>query len=128
MHSNKLSGLTTAVWKTAAEHGVPVVHTLHDYYLVCPRCSRFARGHSCERTCPSCRILTINRKRATRWLTAVVGVSQRVLDINTSLGLFADTPVLAVIRNASTAVLQPHTPTCPHSHISLAFLRPLPQE
>ncbi len=128
LHSNNLSGLTTAVWKTAAEHGVPVVHTLHDYYLVCPRCSRFARGHSCERTCPSCRILTINRKRATRWLTAVVGVSQRVLDINTSLGLFADTPVRAVIRNASTAVLEPHTPTRPEAEIRLGFIGRLTEE
>jgi glycosyltransferase involved in cell wall biosynthesis len=128
LHSNNLSGLTTAVWKTAAEHGVPVVHTLHDYYLVCPRCSRFARGQSCERTCPSCRLLTVNRKRATRWLAAVVGVSQRVLDINTSFGLFADTPVRAVIRNASTAVLEPQTRIRSDAGVTFGFIGRLTEE
>lgn len=102
LHSNNLSGLTTAVWRVAAQLGVPVLHTIHDYYLTCPRCSRFEKGRSCERTCTSCGILTFHRKRATHWLSAVVGVSERVLSIHTDLGLFADTPIRTVIRNAST--------------------------
>lgn len=102
LHSNNLSGLTTAVWRVAARLGVPVLHTLHDYYLTCPRCSRFENGRSCERTCTSCGILTYHRKRATHWLSAVVGVSERVLSIHTDMGMFAETPIRTVIRNAST--------------------------
>ncbi|MEY9636518.1 glycosyltransferase involved in cell wall biosynthesis [Bradyrhizobium japonicum] len=103
LHSNNLSGLTTAVWRTAAELGIPVLHTLHDYYLTCPRCSRFSDGHACESSCMSCQILTLRRRWATRHLDAVVGVSQRILDIHTQLGLFTQTPLKIVIRNASTA-------------------------
>lgn len=103
IHSNNLSGLTTAVWRVAAQLGVPVLHTIHDYYLTCPRCSRFSEGRSCETTCTSCGILTYHRRRATHWLSAVVGVSERVLSIHTDLGLFADTPIRTVIHNASTA-------------------------
>ncbi|BAR59371.1 glycosyltransferase involved in cell wall biosynthesis [Bradyrhizobium diazoefficiens] len=103
LHSNNLSGLTTAVWRTAAELGIPVLHTLHDYYLTCPRCSRFSDGHACEASCMSCQILTFRRRGATRHLDAVVGVSQRILDIHTGLGLFTQTPLKIVIRNASTA-------------------------
>jgi len=102
LHSNNLSGLTTAIWRVAAQLGVPVLHTLHDYYLTCPRCSRFDKGRSCEGTCTSCGILTYHRKRATHWLSAVVGVSERVLSIHTDMGMFADTPIRTVIRNAST--------------------------
>ena len=102
LHSNNLSGLSTAVWRVAAKLGVPVLHTLHDYYLTCPRCSRFDKGRSCERTCTSCGILTYHRKRATHWLSAVVGVSERVLSIHTDMGMFAETPIRTVIRNAST--------------------------
>ncbi len=102
MHSNNLSGLTTAVWKAASELDVPIVHTLHDYYLTCPRCSRFAGGRACVQTCLGCKILTVNRRRATSRINAVVGVSQRILDIHTDLGLFLDTPVRTVIRNAPT--------------------------
>jgi len=103
LHSNNLSALTTAVWRTAAELGIPVLHTLHDYYLTCPRCSRFSDGHACESSCMSCQILTLRRRGATRHLDAVVGVSQRILDIHTQLGLFTQTPLKIVIRNASTA-------------------------
>ncbi|PJG55676.1 glycosyl transferase [Bradyrhizobium forestalis] len=102
LHSNNLSGLTTAIWRVAAQLGVPVLHTLHDYYLTCPRCSRFDKGRSCEHTCTSCGILTFHRKRATHWLSAVVGVSERVLSIHTDMGMFAETPIRTVIRNAST--------------------------
>ncbi|MGL9621306.1 glycosyltransferase family 4 protein [Bradyrhizobium sp. U531] len=108
LHSNNLSGLTTAVWRVAAQLGVPVLHTLHDYYLTCPRCSRFDKGCSCEHTCTSCKILTFHRKRATHWLSAVVGVSERVLSIHTDMGMFAETPIRTVIRNASTE--PPHAP------------------
>lgn len=102
LHSNNLSGLTTAVWKTAAELNVPVLHTLHDYYLTCPRCSRFSKGKACEHTCMSCSLLTINRRSATRYLRGVVGVSQRILDIHLETGLFADTELRKVIPHAST--------------------------
>jgi len=113
VHSNNLSGLTTAVWRVAAQLGVPVLHTTHDYYLTCPRCSRFTGGKSCEHTCTSCSLLSYHRRRATHWLSAVVGVSERVLSIHTDLGMFADTPIRTVIHNASTA-----PPSAPH-------LRPL---
>jgi glycosyltransferase involved in cell wall biosynthesis len=109
LHSNNLSGLTTAIWRVAAQLGVPVIHTIHDYYLTCPRCSRFTDGRVCEHTCPTCELLTYHRRRATHWLSAVVGVSERVLSIHTDLGLFADTPIRTVIHNASTA-----PPTTPH--------------
>src|SRR3954447_6684377 len=102
LHSNNLSGLTTAIWRVAAQLGVPVLHTLHDYYLTCPRCSRFENGRSCEHTCTSCGILSFHRKRATHWLSAVVGVSERVLSIHTDMGMFSETPIRTVIRNAST--------------------------
>ncbi|MHC2862339.1 glycosyltransferase involved in cell wall biosynthesis [Bradyrhizobium diazoefficiens] len=66
LHSNNLSGLTTAVWRTAAELGIPVLHTLHDYYLTCPRCSRFSDGHACKASCMSCQILTFRRRAGRR--------------------------------------------------------------
>lgn len=101
VHSNNLSGLTTAVWKVASEARIPIAHTLHDYYLTCPRCSRFSDGRACPHTCLSCKILTVNRRRAAGLVDGVVGVSQRILDIHTGLGLFLDTPLRTVIRNAS---------------------------
>lgn len=127
LHSNNLSGLTTAVWKAAFDRGIPVIHTLHDYYLTCPRCSRFSNGRACKHTCLSCKLLTLNRRSATRHLSAVVGVSQRILDIHTELGLFANT-TRKVIRHASA--LGPIAPivTPPSNTLRLGFIGRLTEE
>jgi glycosyltransferase involved in cell wall biosynthesis len=128
LHSNNLSGLTTAVWKTSSGLGVPVLHTLHDYYLTCPRCSRFSNEKACASTCVSCKILTVNRRSATRHLDAVVGVSRRILDIHTQLGLFIDTPLRTVIRNASTEDVGDKTIIRPGGTVTLGFIGRLAQE
>jgi glycosyltransferase involved in cell wall biosynthesis len=128
MHSNNLSGLTTAVWKVAAEAQIPIVHTLHDYYLSCPRCSRFSDGHSCAHTCLSCKILTVNRRRAAGHVNGVVGVSQRILDIHGELGLFLDTPVRTVIRNASMIAPVPPADAGSDPTITLGFIGRLTEE
>ncbi|MDP4021785.1 glycosyltransferase family 4 protein [Methylobacterium sp. NEAU 140] len=108
VHTNTLSGLTTALWRAARAAGVPVVHTLHDYYLTCPRCSRFSGGARCAGTCGGCRLLTRRRRRATALVDAVVGVSRRILDIHLAEGLFAGAATRTVVRNAcSVADLVP---------------------
>jgi glycosyltransferase involved in cell wall biosynthesis len=37
VHTNNLPGISSAIWEVARAAGVPVVHTLHDYHLLCPR-------------------------------------------------------------------------------------------
>ena len=128
LHSNNLSGLTTAVWKAASDHGVPIVHTLHDYYLTCPRCSRYSHGRTCTHTCFSCKILTVSRRTATRQLSAIVGVSQRILDIHTELGLFADTPLRKVIRHASVLPPIERESRRPADLLTLGFIGRLTEE
>lgn len=128
LHSNNLSGLTTAVWKTAAELNVPVLHTLHDYYLTCPRCSRFSKGKACEHICMSCRLLTINRRSATKYLRGIVGVSQRILDIHLETGLFADTQLRKVISHASTMPVSPPSKYSAAPVLTLGFIGRLTEE
>ena len=98
VHSHTLNGLNAHIWHLARDRGVPVVHTLHDYYLVCPRCSRFKGEAPCAVTCGSCAALTVRRRQRAGLVNAVVGVSQRTLDIHLDAGLFADA-ARHVIRN-----------------------------
>lgn len=128
LHSNNLSGLTTAVWKVAAELNVPVLHTLHDYYLTCPRCSRFSKGRACEHTCMSCRLLTVNRRSATKYLRGVVGVSQRILDIHLETGLFADTSLRKVISHATTMQVSAPSKYSAGPVLTLGFIGRLTEE
>jgi glycosyltransferase involved in cell wall biosynthesis len=128
LHSNNLSGLTTAVWKVATELNVPVLHTLHDYYLTCPRCSRFSDGKACKHTCISCRLLTINRRHATKYLRGVVGVSQRILDIHLETGLFADAELRKVISHASTMPVSAPSPAPAGPALTFGFIGRLTEE
>ncbi|MCK1384519.1 glycosyltransferase family 4 protein [Bradyrhizobium sp. 21] len=128
LHSNNLSGLTTAVWKAAFDRRIPIVHTLHDYYLTCPRCSRFSDGRACKHTCLSCKLLTVSRRSATKQLSAVVGVSQRILDIHTELGLFANIGTRKVIRHASALKLAAPFNTPPSNILRLGFIGRLTEE
>jgi glycosyltransferase involved in cell wall biosynthesis len=81
VHTNNLPGITTAVWETARRQRTPVVHTLHDYYLLCPRMTLFGTP---ERPC--CGHPTLcgaRRSRLHRWSTGVsdvVGVSRYIVD------------------------------------------------
>ena len=37
LHTNTLVGMTPAVWQAARKRNIPIVHTLRDYHLLCPR-------------------------------------------------------------------------------------------
>src|SRR5262245_30219688 len=57
LHTNSLYGLTTAVWSKARASQIPVVHTIHDYYLTCARSTRFKNDVRCQSSCISCSCL-----------------------------------------------------------------------
>lgn len=129
VHTNTLSGLTTRLWRAARAAGVPIVHTLHDYYLTCPRCSRFSAGARCAGTCTMCKVLTLRRRRATALVDAVVGVSRRVLDIHREAGLFGGAGHAGVVRNACSIVDLAAGPTYSGGPVTIGFIgRPSPEK
>lgn len=99
VHTNNLAGFSAAVWHAARASGVPIVHTLRDYYLACPKATMFRRSAPCERQCSDCRLLTTPRALASRTVDAIVGISRFVLDRHLALGLFADVDHKEVIYN-----------------------------
>ena len=104
--THNLGGFGAASSWGAIPEGIPVVHTLHDYYLLCTRTTSFRRDHRCERTCLDCRILTSVRRRAAQRPNFVVGVSSHVLRRHTDAGLFRGVPT-AVILNTPSRVSIP---------------------
>jgi glycosyltransferase involved in cell wall biosynthesis len=79
VHTNNLPGVTTAIWEACRRLGVPVVHTLHDYYLLCPRVTLQRRdGQPCCSQAAFCRL---RRARLVRWsdaLCALIAISDHV--------------------------------------------------
>jgi glycosyltransferase involved in cell wall biosynthesis len=96
---HNVAGISWRSLQRAKSHGFPVVQVLHDYYYACPRGTLFKDGHTCQRPCTDCRGLSVFRRRATKIADSLSCVSQRVLDIMESEGLFANAKLKAVINN-----------------------------
>jgi glycosyltransferase involved in cell wall biosynthesis len=107
VHTNTLAGLSVAAW--SAVKSLPsrpkIVHTLRDYYLLCPNTAMFKQGSQCERRCLECKVLGAPRALASKVVDVVVGNSQYILDKHLKEGLFADS-AKHVIYNAYKPVVQ----------------------
>jgi glycosyltransferase involved in cell wall biosynthesis len=103
VHTNTLAGFSPQIWQVVKQQDLPIVHTLHDHYLLCPRSSLFRKGENCRPVCTSCRLFTVPRRYLSNCVDSVVGVSQYVLDRHLELGYFASTPTKRVIYNAYQA-------------------------
>lgn len=53
LHTHSLVDLSTQMWRVSRHKGVPVVHTLHDYDLLCGRSSLYRNGN-CQTTHRGC--------------------------------------------------------------------------
>ncbi len=98
IHTHSLLGLSTIVWNVARAHGIPIVHTLHDYQLLCPRGTMFRGNHPCGTQCKACCWLTLRRRRASSIPNAVVGISDSILRAHREKGYFSNA-VSRVIPN-----------------------------
>jgi len=99
IHTNNLSGFSVSTWSAIKRRGIALVHTLRDYYLLCPRSSMFRGGRNCTQQCYSCRLYSWLRRRFSSLPDAVVGVSRFILDRHLSLGFFDDVGSRNVVFN-----------------------------
>jgi glycosyltransferase involved in cell wall biosynthesis len=78
--TSNLSGIGTGIWGSARRLGVPVVHYVHDYHLLCPRTSLVRPdGSPCH---PSPLLCGARTRSLARWapaVSAVLGGSQHLL-------------------------------------------------
>jgi len=89
-HTNNLSGISVALWGCLERSGIPIAHTLRDYYLMCPNTAQFRHGQSCANRCVPCRLMGVPRLAATRHVKTVIGNSHFVLESHLQLGAFTD--------------------------------------
>lgn len=88
VHTNNLSGLSVAVWGVIRARKIPIVHTLRDYYLLCPNTAMFKNGKPCHSRCSSCTALCMPRIAASKEVDVVVGNSHFILNKHLQYGLF----------------------------------------
>ena len=90
VHTNTIVGLTPAIWSAAGARGIPVVHTIRDYHLLCPRTTLLrSSGEDCLEPPLPCRVLAGLKMARTRGLQAVTGPTRYVLAKHLDAGGFA---------------------------------------
>jgi glycosyltransferase involved in cell wall biosynthesis len=83
VHTNNLPGISSAVWEVAREAGVPVVHTLHDYHLLCPRTTLVRPdGAPCRPHPLLCGLRTSRLRRFAGAVSHVVAGSEHLLRVH----------------------------------------------
>lgn len=98
IHTHSLLGFSTGLWHVARARGIPIVHTLHDYQLLCPQGTMFRGGCPCDTQCKACRWLTVRRRRDSTLPHAVVGISESILRAHRTYGYFPNA-IARVIAN-----------------------------
>jgi len=96
INTHNVCGLSLAVWREVKRRNLRLVHTVHDYYLMCPRCTLFDKGQNCDTRCLGCRVLTMNRRRLARLTDSVVSVSQHALDEHLRRHFLTDQPATVI--------------------------------
>lgn len=97
---HNLSGWSAAAWRTIADMRFPSVQVLHDSYVVCPKATMYKHGINCASPCMSCRLLRLPHRRLSNLVSAVVGVSDFILNRHVDQGYFRQVPIRRVIHNA----------------------------
>ncbi len=100
IHTHNLAGLTTAVWEASYARGVPIVHTIHDYALLCTSHTMFRREHNCASQCLGCRALSYPKREHSQTVNTVIGVSRFVLDRHLRHGYFSQARTLVIPNGA----------------------------
>jgi glycosyltransferase involved in cell wall biosynthesis len=90
LFTNNLTGFSVRSWELAKKHGVKRVHTLRDYYLQCPKLTKYKNKQNCNKQCVDCKILSLQKKRHSNKVNAVVGISYYILENHISNGYFSN--------------------------------------
>ena len=90
VHTHLLDGLSAAVWHRAHRAGVPIIHTAHDYHLICPRAFLMTRDwRICQTPRLGCRLYRAWHLRTARSVDLFVSPSRFLLERHQEAGLMA---------------------------------------
>ena len=98
MHTHLIDGFSAAIWRTARRAGVPIVHTAHDYHLLCPRAFLLTKDwRICRQPGVACQFYRAWHLRTTHDIDLFISPSRFLLDQHKLAGLAARQS--AVVRN-----------------------------
>ncbi len=88
LFTNNLSGFSSNIWSIAKSLRVKIVHTLRDYYLQCPKSTKFKKNSNCTKNCLNCKFLTTFKREKSHQIDYLIGISKFILDDHINNGYF----------------------------------------
>lgn len=125
INTHVMAGIGTTIWRVAAAFGVPVVHRVSDYYLMCLNSGHRRAGRNCAGVCVSCRLLALApARRRTASVAHVVYVSETIRSIHDAYHVFPrDVPATVLAGAYRPARAVPHRPDLIEpSRLTIGFL------
>jgi glycosyltransferase involved in cell wall biosynthesis len=92
INTHSMVDISTRVWHAAKKRGVPIVHTLRDFDLLCAASSMFRDTGPCTHRHLKCRVLTFSKQFDQRLVSAVSAVGSEVLARHLGYGFFDKVP------------------------------------
>jgi len=86
IHINNIYGLSIVIWDILKEIEIPIVHTLRDYYLICPKVNLLKKGQTCNRPNFACKLYSKYNKRVFSVDTCITAPSKFTLKLFGNLG------------------------------------------
>ena len=99
VHTNNLGGFSTSIWSAAKSLNIKTVHTLRDYYLSCPKTTRFNNNQICETPCSNCQFFSKPKLKASHQVDHLIGISKFILNKHIDEGYFRGAKSKTVIYN-----------------------------
>ena len=88
VHTHLIDGFSAAIWRRARRAGVPIVHTAHDYHLLCPRAFMLTRDwRICRDPSVGCRLYRAWHLATARDVDLFVSPSRFLLEQHRAAGL-----------------------------------------
>src|SRR5258708_2633195 len=86
-HTHLIDGFSASIWRRARRAGLPVIHTAHDYHLLCPRAILLdPHWHICHRPDLACRLYRAWHLRTASAIDLFVSPSRFLLDRHQQAG------------------------------------------
>ena len=113
VNTHNLAGLSVAAIIEASRRTLPLVHTLHDQYLLCPRVTMFKSAENCRQQCFTCSLYAVPRKAASQRVDVAIGVSRFILERHVQHGFFTSADHRVVYNGFATGLATPGPASAP---------------
>lgn len=124
IHTHMMTGLSAAPWMAARRQGIPLVHTLREYSLICESSTMFRNNLNCGNQCLSCRCFTGLKKYLSNHgcVNHLVGLSDFIIQRHQQHGYFQGVPCSRVFNGVPTPYLRPSITRSSRLSVKILYL------